>query len=255
MSTNQNLQIQQDPFSGLIPNTLASAASVSPTNAVTLISGTTSIATIVPPSRATHQLTFIFTDEAPAAFLTSGNVAVGVIPVTNSPVVLQYEPRTEKYYPISTGATAVPNLSVYTYTVPVAAGGAGTFNPADSTTYLIGGLSSQAPTGASELSSVPVITAGTIVAAVISVVVNGTTATTEASTIFVRNCTAATQQTIDSALLMNALGPNVSGSVSLGLAVGLGDRVGIRLVTPAWGTNPTAVQITGLITIRTASSV
>ncbi len=104
MSVNQNLQLQQEPFSGILPQTVASAASLSLITQVAFVTGTVQVATVVPPVRAPHLLTLIFTDAAPGALLTTGNIAVAVTPVTNTALILSYEPRTGKYYPISVGA-------------------------------------------------------------------------------------------------------------------------------------------------------
>ncbi len=104
---DQNVQLTQERFSAIYPATFASAASVSPVTAVSFVTGTVQIATIVPPVRAPHILVFIFTDEAPGAFLTTGNVASGTTPLPNCACALQYEPRTNKYYPTGTGASTV----------------------------------------------------------------------------------------------------------------------------------------------------
>ena len=248
MSFNPNLTIQQDPFSGLLPNTLASAASVSPTNAVTLISGTTSIATIVPPTRATHQLTFIFTDAAPGALLTTGNIAAAITPVQNIALTFQYEPRTGKYHPDSSAGGVG---AAYRYFVPVTAGGAGTFNPADGTAYFIGSYSQVNP-DTSELTGPTVLTNGIISAASLTTVVGGTTASTEVVTISVRNVTQNLTAVVGTQL-WSAIGPDTVGNVALAVPVAVGDRIGIRALTPTFATNPTAVFLMGSIYITSTN--
>ena len=121
---NPNLTLQQDPFSGFIPNTLASAASVAPTSAFTLVTGTVQVATIVPPVRAAHLLVLVFTDNAPGALLTTGNIGVAVTPVKNTALILAYVPNLNKYYPCAvsgttpvSGATAGPFTSITSITV------------------------------------------------------------------------------------------------------------------------------------------
>ena len=119
-----SLQIQQEPFSGIFPQTLASAASLAPVTYVFFVTGTVQVATIVPPTRAPHVLVAIFTNAAPGALLTTGNIASVVTPATNTGLVLTYEPRTGKYYPIAVsgvlpvaGATAGPFTSITSITV------------------------------------------------------------------------------------------------------------------------------------------
>lgn len=104
---NANLQLTQEPFSGLYPQTVASAASITILTSVAFVSGTVQVATIVPPTLAPHLLVLIFTDDAPGETLTTGNIAVAVTPVKNSALVLSYEPRTGKYYPMVTGSAVV----------------------------------------------------------------------------------------------------------------------------------------------------
>lgn len=119
MSLNPNLALQQEPFSGVYPQTIAAAATISPVTSVFFVTGTTQIATITPPTLAPHNLVAIFTDAAPGALLTTGNIIAAVTPVTNRALLLTYEPRTGKYYPIAVsgviavaGATAGPFTSV-----------------------------------------------------------------------------------------------------------------------------------------------
>lgn len=81
------------------PKTIASAAAVSPTTFLTLISGTVAIATITPPVDGTHMLCFIFTTTTPTAFTTTGNVNHVATPTTNIPMFLVFNPITGKYHP------------------------------------------------------------------------------------------------------------------------------------------------------------
>lgn len=118
MSLNANLQLQQEPFSGILPQTVASAASLFLVTQVAFVTGTVQVATVVPPVRAPHLLTLIFTDAAPGALLTTGNIAVAVTPVTNTALILFYEPRTGKYYPIAvSGTTPVAGATAGPFTV------------------------------------------------------------------------------------------------------------------------------------------
>jgi hypothetical protein len=105
--SNQNLELQQQPFSGILPQTIASAASIAPVTYVFFVSGTVALATIVPPVRAPHLLVAVFTNDAPAEFVTTGNISAAVTPVKNTALILSYEPRTGKYYPMVTGAAVI----------------------------------------------------------------------------------------------------------------------------------------------------
>lgn len=91
LSTVQN-NLQQKPV------TIASAATVAPTTFVSLISGTTAIATITPPVTGAHLIVMIFTTTTPVAFTTTGNIKAVVTPIQNVPVYLVYNPLENKYY-------------------------------------------------------------------------------------------------------------------------------------------------------------
>jgi hypothetical protein len=80
------------------PPTIASAATIAPTTAMTFVTGTTQISTITPPLAGYHELTLVFTNAAPGAFLTTGNIQRAGQPVQNIPVKLYYDPVTAKYW-------------------------------------------------------------------------------------------------------------------------------------------------------------
>ena len=80
------------------PVTRASAASVSPTGFLTFFTGTVQLATIVPPIPGCHALVFVFTNGAPGAFLTTGNIQRAAQPVQNVPILLVYDPVSNKYW-------------------------------------------------------------------------------------------------------------------------------------------------------------
>lgn len=81
-----------------VPNTIASAATVAPTTRITFLTGTVQLATITPPLAGQHQLVFVFTNAAPGAFLTTGNIQRAFTPLQNIPVYLEYDPVTAKYW-------------------------------------------------------------------------------------------------------------------------------------------------------------
>jgi|SRR6185369_2047275 len=81
------------------PTTVASAATIAPTTKLTLVSGTTDVATITPPQDGYHELVLVFTNGSPPDILTTGNVLIGFTTAAqNVPVLLYYEPNQAKYY-------------------------------------------------------------------------------------------------------------------------------------------------------------
>ncbi len=86
----------------LQPNTIASAATITPVHKFTRVTGTTQITKVNPPVEAYHELTFIFSSAYAGAF-TSGGSGSGAIhasytSVADRPVTLYYDPRTRLYY-------------------------------------------------------------------------------------------------------------------------------------------------------------
>lgn len=80
------------------PNTLASAATIAPTHKLTFVTGTEQVATITPPLDGYHSLTFIFTNAAPGALLTTGNIHSAYTPIQNQAFTLHWDPSTGKYW-------------------------------------------------------------------------------------------------------------------------------------------------------------
>ena len=85
------------------PNTIASAATITPVHKFTRVTGTTQITKINPPVEAYHELTFVFTSAYAGAFTTggsgSGALAVAYTSVADRPIDVCYDPRTRLYYP------------------------------------------------------------------------------------------------------------------------------------------------------------
>ena len=82
------------------PQTIASAATIAPQSFLSYITGTTAIATIVPPVTGSCLLMFIPTGVLPA-FLTTGNIAtagVGAISVAGQAFFMIYDPKVGKWY-------------------------------------------------------------------------------------------------------------------------------------------------------------
>lgn len=79
------------------PKTITAAAQIAPDTFLTILSGTTAIATIVPPVTGTHLIAIVF-GTTTAALTTSGNI-VGITTAgdTTSPVLFVYNPISGDY--------------------------------------------------------------------------------------------------------------------------------------------------------------
>ncbi len=78
------------------PVTVTAAASISPTTFLTLLSGTTAIATIVPPVTGTHMIAVVAATTT-AAFTTSGNIVGATTATTTAPLLFIYNPLSGDY--------------------------------------------------------------------------------------------------------------------------------------------------------------
>jgi len=78
--------------------TIASAATIAPTTALTIVTGTTQLVTITPPTLGFHIIWLQFPD-AMGVFSTAGNILVGADPGVNIPVAMLFNPYTGKYTP------------------------------------------------------------------------------------------------------------------------------------------------------------
>lgn len=81
-----------------LPVTLASAATIAPTTKLTFVTGTVQVATITPPVSGYCELSFIFTNAAPGALLTTGNIHSAYTPIQNQAFTLYYDPSTAKWW-------------------------------------------------------------------------------------------------------------------------------------------------------------
>jgi len=86
------------------PTTIASAATIMPTQKFTRITGTVPITKIVPVDPGGYcELTFIFSTAYATAFntgvATQGGIGVAYDSVLNRPIDLCYDPRTGLWYP------------------------------------------------------------------------------------------------------------------------------------------------------------
>lgn len=82
------------------PLTIASAATIAPQTFLSIITGTTQIATITPRvPNAMQLIALVFDTTNTGVFLTTGNIAVTTTTVThNTPVLLLYNPVAAKWY-------------------------------------------------------------------------------------------------------------------------------------------------------------
>jgi hypothetical protein len=79
------------------PVTIASAATISPTTGLTVLTGTAAVANIVPPLTGFHML--VLMGAGPFTLVATGNIKVAsATVVANVPVILFYNPLDGKYY-------------------------------------------------------------------------------------------------------------------------------------------------------------
>ena len=88
------IQTNQQPK----PNTIASAATITPVTKLTFLTGTTQVATITPPSSGYGEVTLCFTNASPGAFSTGGNIQIAYQPVQYRPIDLCYDPSSAKWW-------------------------------------------------------------------------------------------------------------------------------------------------------------
>ena len=79
------------------PATITAAATIAPTTFLTVISGTTAVATITPPATGTHVLALMSTITNWAGTLTTGNVLTASTVAQNKAMLLVYNPTSAKY--------------------------------------------------------------------------------------------------------------------------------------------------------------
>lgn len=87
------------------PHTIAAATTIAPTTFLTYVSGTEAVATITPPVTGVHMLCLVFTNASPGTMVTTGNIAVAVVPTQNLPTIMIYNPATATYTGFATNLT------------------------------------------------------------------------------------------------------------------------------------------------------
>lgn len=96
---HQNLSTVQSQLQPA-PVTMAAAATIAPSTFLTILTGTTSVATITPPVSGQHMLCFVSTDTGTTnVTVTTGNIALATTLVTKKALFMTYDPGTAKYYP------------------------------------------------------------------------------------------------------------------------------------------------------------
>ena len=80
------------------PVTLASATTIAPTTFCTFLTGTTAVVNITPFVSGAHLLMIVFTNAAPGGFTAAGNVQRAYTALQNVPVLLYYDPLSNKYW-------------------------------------------------------------------------------------------------------------------------------------------------------------
>ena len=96
LSTVQNKSMLQT-------RTIASATTIAPTTFLTVLTGTTAIATITPPVTGAHML--VFTSQVNANFDANGNISAVVTMAIDQLCIMVYNEVTEEYTGGVTAAT------------------------------------------------------------------------------------------------------------------------------------------------------
>ena len=89
----------------LQPNTIASAATIAPQTFMTFVTGTVAVATITPPVSGQCMIVLVYTDVTPTAMTTTGNIQSAIVPSTDLPTFMIYDPRARKWRGCATNLT------------------------------------------------------------------------------------------------------------------------------------------------------
>lgn len=85
-----------------LPVTIASAASITPLTKLTFVTGTVTIANVIPLDPGAYQeVTLCFTNASPGVFLTNGTaypLQIAYQPIQNRPIDLCYNPATKNWW-------------------------------------------------------------------------------------------------------------------------------------------------------------
>lgn len=80
-------------------DTLASASSISPKTDMVNLTGSTAIATIVPPYAGFSGILILVPKDGTLGLLTTGNIAIAVTMPLNRATVLTYSKKNDVWYP------------------------------------------------------------------------------------------------------------------------------------------------------------
>jgi len=87
------------PTNNSAPGTLVSAATITPTTFLTVLTGNTAVVTIVPPVSHSHMLALQFAGTAGVTG-TTGNILTTTATVAGQVLLLVYNSATAKYVPV-----------------------------------------------------------------------------------------------------------------------------------------------------------
>lgn len=129
-------------------------------------------------------------------------------------------------------------------------GSGGVLSPADSTTYLFGEMTSGYTSASYASGKIQIPTSGTITAVAWTIFSDGgTNASTENVSLYARiNDT--TDTTLTTTSNWSTVTSAVSGRATVSIAVTAGQFVMLKIVTPAWATNPTGLYIRGYFIVQ-----
>ena len=84
-----------------MPVTMAAAATIAPSTFLTILTGTTSVATIYSASIGSAYAVFSLSTDTGTTnvTVTTGNIALATTLVTKKALFMTYDPGTAKYYP------------------------------------------------------------------------------------------------------------------------------------------------------------
>jgi len=142
-------------------------------------------------------------------------------------------------------ATGTPLHTHTSVDIVLQAGSDSSLNPADATTYFIGGIFGAAAGASATIRKIYIPRAGTVTK--IYVVFSCVAGTSELSTIYFRlNNT--TDTSISGLVALNST-PVVVSNTAMSVAVDAGDFFELKWITPTWATNPTAVSVNAVVYI------
>lgn len=90
------------PYGGGAPVTVASAATITPTTFLTILTGNTAVVTITPPVTTPHMLAVQFAGVA--GVTAAGNILTAKASIAGMVILFIYNPATAKYVPVGDNA-------------------------------------------------------------------------------------------------------------------------------------------------------